>query len=177
MKNKTENMLTKSQWPTLKAAQQHHLNKTPTPIEQAAYRLATIAAPFSASGKPNSEAIFLATVLMRDCLDNVTNAAKFTAFADFEHPDLVDREALNIYELRKVIPTTDKTLKSYVLEASCLVAGSKVSSENEVPLGKKLWARLLAGEQAISSEVLDVMQSLRAKRFKESRKTKKKPVK
>jgi hypothetical protein len=170
-------MLTESQWPTLKAAEQHHLNQTPTPIEQAAYRLATIAAPFSALGKSNAEAISLAIVLMRDCLGTVTSAATFTARANFENPDLVDREALNIFELREAIPTTDKTLKSYVLEASRLVAGSKVSGENQVPLGKKLWARLLAGEQAISREVLDVMKSLRAKRFKESRKAKKKPVK
>ena len=170
MKKKTSEMNQKAQEAAFRDEQERYYEQTP--LQRASYRLALVAAPFINSKKTNiDEAIDFAQDLINSCATKLARESMQHAREVLE----TDHGEFGIGHLREEIQATDKTLRSYVIEAASLDEnGNKkdpdTSSEDGITAGEKIWKRLLAGEWAIDREMMLRIEKLRAKRFSESRK-------
>ena len=128
-------------------------------------RLAIIAAPFAAAGQSYEAAATAAESLLDACRAKLRNDA---AYYEQNHP----YAPVNLTRLRQLVKRSDKTLRSYVLEAAGFL--DKLSPEAQRKCGEKLWHELLAGKNVLGWEELSRIQQLQKERYATARKKRKK---
>lgn len=177
MKNPAPQPEKKTRRATLHAAGERQLSEILN--DHSVYRLAKIAASFAANGHGFVRSIYSARRLLGLCSRMIASDSRYFAILELETPG---PDSLNLSQLLAVVKVTPKTLKSYILEAfwdiqedvRCDGPGLDIDEQS---IGDRIWDRLLAGEAVVSPATLEKIQSIRKRRFAESRKKPKKSVK
>lgn len=129
------------------------------------FRLAIIAAPFAAAGQTYPVALNSAEDLLIASRNKLSEEAKWY---EEEGP----YAPIDLPTLRKRVKGSEKTLKSYVMEAFAYFDNSTPEKQKE--RGSELWRKLLAGEREIDPQLLWYIEGARAKRYAAPRKKRKK---